>query len=53
MGGYGKLLPAWSRGVAAEHAALSRPRSRVRIPSGPPKECRALHIEALFLSLDL
>ncbi len=37
---HGKLSPAfvwknWSRGVAAKHAALSRPRSRVRIPSGP------------------
>jgi excisionase family DNA binding protein len=27
----------WSRGVAAKHAALSRPRSRVRIPSGPQR----------------
>jgi hypothetical protein len=27
----------WTRGVAAKHAALSRPRSRVRIPSGPPE----------------
>ena len=35
---YSKLPLAWSRGVAAEHAALSRPRSRVRIPSGPLKE---------------
>ncbi len=26
----------WTRGVAAKHAALSRPRSRVRISSGPP-----------------
>jgi hypothetical protein len=26
-----------SRGVAAKHAALSRPRSGVRIPSGPPQ----------------
>src|SRR4030067_239368 len=33
---YGKLQPARSRGVAAKHAAMSRPRSRVRIPSGPP-----------------
>jgi hypothetical protein len=32
---YGKLQAAWSRGVVAKHAALSRPRSRVRIPSGP------------------
>ena len=32
---YSKLPLARSRGVAAEHAALSRPRSRVRIPSGP------------------
>ena len=30
-------LNNWSRGVAVQHAALSRPRSRVRIPSGPPK----------------
>src|SRR5450759_3014883 len=28
---------SWTRGVAAKHAALSRPRSRVRIPSGPPE----------------
>ena len=27
----------WSRGVAVQHAALSRPRSRVQIPSGPQK----------------
>jgi hypothetical protein len=32
---YSKLYAAWSRGVVAKHAALSRPRSRVRIPSGP------------------
>jgi hypothetical protein len=32
---YSKLQPARSRGVVAKHAALSRPRSRVRIPSGP------------------
>ena len=30
-------LNNWSRGVVVQHAALSRPRSRVRIPSGPPK----------------
>ena len=32
---YSKLPLARSRGVAAKHAALSRPRSWVRIPSGP------------------
>ena len=32
---YSTLRVARSRGVAAKHAALSRPRSRVRIPSGP------------------
>ncbi len=35
FGLYCKIAVAWSRGVVAEHAALSRPRSRVRIPSGP------------------
>ena len=29
---------SWTRGVAAKHAALSRPRSRVRISSGPWQE---------------
>ena len=32
----------WTRGVVAKHAALSRPRSRVRIPSGPLNQHRTL-----------
>lgn len=33
-----KLLCLWGRGVVVKHAALSRPRPRVQIPSLPPKK---------------
>src|SRR4030042_1717722 len=46
---YSKLPHARSRGVAAEHAALSRPRSRVRIPSGPHEKCNKYNQETKTL----